>query len=235
MAYQFDGRIRFSEVGQDRKQTIVSLVDYFQDASIFQSEDRGVGLEFMDAHHCLWVLVFWQIDITRRAKLGERVVSQTRPYAFKAFYGYRNFALLNERGAYLAKANSVWTLMDLQTGRPIRVLPELIEAYGMDPKLEMEYLPRKIRVSEKGKRMETISVAKHHLDTNHHVNNGQYIAIAQEFLPEEFETKRLCVEYRKQAHLHDRMTPYVCREEDSVTVSLCDEKEEPFAIVKYER
>ncbi len=234
MGYQFESRIRYSEVGQDRKQTIVSLVDYFQDVSIFQSEDCGVGLDFMDEHNCVWLLSFWQIDIVRRPRLGERVISQTFPYEFKAFYGNRNFALLDENKDCLSKANSVWVLIDLNTGKPMRVLPEFVKAYGLDPKFDMEYLPRKIKVPEKGERMEEIIVGEHMIDTNHHMNNGQYITLAEEFVPEGFEVKRLCVEYCQQAHLYDTLVPYVVREENSVTVSLCDKKDAPYSIVKFE-
>ncbi|MCD7735703.1 MAG: thioesterase [Lachnospiraceae bacterium] len=234
MAYQFDGRIRFSEVGQDRKLTMVSLVDYFQDCSTFQSEACGNGIDFLEERGCVWMILFWQIDLLRRPTLGERVISRTWPYGFQAFYGYRNFVLLDEHENDLAKANSVWALIDLKTGRPTRVAQEIVSGYEIEPKLDMEYQPRKIQLNGEGVRMEPISVGKQHLDTNHHVNNGQYIYMAEEYLPEGFETGRLCVEYRHQARLHDRIVPYVYREENAVTVSLCDEAGNPYAIVRNE-
>ena len=39
MAFEFESRVRYSETGPDQKLTLVSLVDYFQDSSTFQSED----------------------------------------------------------------------------------------------------------------------------------------------------------------------------------------------------
>ena len=35
--YTFDGRVRYSEVGEDGLLTMQSLLDYFQDCSTFQS------------------------------------------------------------------------------------------------------------------------------------------------------------------------------------------------------
>ncbi|MCD7834880.1 MAG: thioesterase [Lachnospiraceae bacterium] len=235
MAYQFESRIRFSEVGQDRRLTKVSLVDYFQDCSTFHSEECGIGIDCLDAHGCVWMILFWQIDIQRLPLLGEHVITRTWPYDFQAFYGYRNFALLDEREQFLAKANSVWALIDRKTERPMRVLPEVANGYGLEPRLDMEYLPRKIKLSGKGEQMEAFRVGRQHLDTNHHVNNGQYIYMAEEYLPEGFETGRLCVEYRKQARLHDMIVPYVYREAHAVAVSLCDEAGAPYAIVKNEK
>ncbi|MCD7766702.1 MAG: thioesterase [Lachnospiraceae bacterium] len=235
MAYQFDGRIRFSEVGPDRKLTLVSLVDYFQDCSTFHSEACGNGIDCLDAHGCVWMILFWQIDLLRLPMLGERVISRTWPYGFQAFYGYRNFVLLDGDEQYLAKANSVWAMMDVKTGRPMKVLREVVDGYEIEPKLDMEYMPRKIRLSGEGERMEPFRVGRQHLDTNYHVNNGQYIYMAEEYLPEGFETGRLCVEYRQQARLHDMIVPHVYRGENEVSVSLCNEAGEPYAIVRHTR
>ena len=82
---------------------------------------------------------------------------------------------------------------------------------------------------------ESFPVARHHLDTNNHVNNGQYIAMAEEFLPEDFEASTLRVEYRAQAKLHDVIVPMLYREADSLTVGLCNEEGKPYAIVVYLR
>ena len=40
---------------------------------------------------------------------------------------------------------SPWGLMDMKRMRPVKVPPLLLEKYGSDEPLEMEYAPRKIR------------------------------------------------------------------------------------------
>ena len=45
--YTFDGRIRYSEVDRSRKLTAEKMIDYFQDCTSFQSEDLGIGLDYM--------------------------------------------------------------------------------------------------------------------------------------------------------------------------------------------
>ena len=103
----------------------------------------------------------------------------------------------------------------------------------MEPKLDMEYGSRKIRMSGEGTSREPFPVVRHHLDTNHHVNNCQYISMAQEYLPEAFRTSRLRVEYRKQARLHDRIFPVVYQEGGKVTVSLGDGEGQAYAVVEF--
>ena len=235
LAYQFESRVRYSETGLDRKLTPGAIINYFQDCSTFQSEACGNGIDYLKAKHRAWMVLSWQIEIMRRPMLGERITAQTWPYEFKAFYGYRNFTLLDETGAYLVKANSIWAFMDMESGRPAKVLPEDISGYQMETPLEIKSFPRKIQMPQDCVPQESFTVARHHLDTNDHVNNGQYIAMAEEFLPEGFEVSGLRVEYRAQAKLHDVIVPMVCREEDSLTVGLCDESGKPYAIVVYSR
>ena len=235
MAYRFESRVRYSEIGMDRKLTLGAIINYFQDCSTFQSEECGNGIDYLQTQNRAWMILSWQIEILRRPMLGERIIVQTWPYEFKAFYGYRNFTLQDEQGAYLAKANSIWAFMNIESGRPAKVLPENISDYRMEPPLEMMNFPRKIQAPEDCARMDPFPVVRHHLDTNNHVNNGQYIAMADEYLPENFEVSALRVEYRAQAKLHDVIVPMVHREEDSLTVSLCDETGKPYAVVVYTR
>ncbi len=219
--FQFDSRVRYSEMGLDKRLTLVSLVDYFQDCSTFQSEERGWGIDTLRQQERAWMVLSWQIEILRRPVLGEKIVVSTWPYAFKAFYGYRNFALQDETGAYLAKANSVWALIDMQTGHPARVMPELISGYELEPQLPMPEFSRKIHIPQGGTVQDAFSVTKAQIDTNGHVNNGQYIAMAQEYLPDGFDTCLLRVEYRQQARLHDVIIPVVHETDGALTVSLC--------------
>lgn len=235
MAYQFDSRVRYSEIDMNRKLTVGSLIDYFQDCSTFQSESLGYGLDYMEQNHLAWMVLSWQIEIIRRPALAEKITAVTWPYSFKAFYGYRNFALMDENGEFLAKANSVWVLMDVASGRPCRTLKDHTEKYVLEPPLDMEPAARKMQIPQESQAQEAFYVGQHHLDTNHHVNNGQYIRMAESYLPEGFETGRLWVEYRQQAHLHDRIIPKIYQEADQVIVSLCGDEDIVYAVVSFRR
>ena len=71
--YTFDARIRYSEVDSRRRLTVEKLIDYFQDCTTFQSEDLGVGLDFMTARGIAWVINYWQIQIrSARSPMNSR-------------------------------------------------------------------------------------------------------------------------------------------------------------------
>ena len=103
----------------------------------------------------------------------------------------------------------------------------------VEPKLEMEYLPRKIMLPGEGTMLEPINVAKHHLDANHHVNNGQYVRMAMEMLEEDIEVRRLRVEYKAQARLGDGIYPVYYKNGSVYVVSLNDKESNPYAVVEF--
>lgn len=256
--YTYDARIRYSEADCENKLTPEGLLNYFQDCSTFQSEDLGLGVKYMLKHHLVWALSSWQIDVEKYPEIGERVKVGTLPYAFKGFIGFRNFWMDDSRGNRLATANSIWTLLDLETGKPVRPLQEMLDGYQLSPKLEMEYLPRKILLPGEGETKQRpgvsisdsdadkerdaceavridkpeFTITRHYLDTNHHVNNGQYVKMALEYVEDGFTIGRLRAEYKRQAYLNDVFYPAVYQKKNICTVSLNNQDGEPYAVVE---
>lgn len=208
--YVFDGRIRYSEIGADGRLTPEKLIDYFQDCSTFQSEDAGVGVSILREHKLAWIIVYWRVEISRMPLLGEQVRVGTLPYEMKGGVGLRNFLIETKEGERLAAANSVWSLIDTETGHPVRIPPQILEKYPLEERIDMLYDSRKIRVpKEEGTKRPPVIVKEYHLDTNRHVNNGQYVRIAAGLLPQGAIPEILRIEYRRQAVLGDRMTPVI--------------------------
>ena len=231
--YSFDSRVRYSETDSEGRLTLFSLLNFFQDCTTFQSEELGLGIAYTRDRKLAWVLSAWQIQVERFPKLGERVKVCTHPYEFKSFMGSRNFYLLDEEGEYLAKANSLWSLLNTETGKPSLPTEDMLSGYVLEEKLPMDYAPRKIAIPESGEKQEPIVVRKHHLDTNHHVNNGQYVNMALEYLPEYFRITQMRAEYKKQAFLDDVLYPYVAKIEQGYVITMADEEGKPYVSVEF--
>lgn len=233
--YCFESKVRYSEVNSKGRITLNAILDYFQDCSFFHSEELKVGLNFLMEKQIAWVLSFWQIEVNRYPVYGEQIRICTWPYDFKGFIGYRNFTMKNEKEELLAYANSIWVLLDLQSKKPVRILPEMIQAYQMSPQLSMEYTSRKINLPEKMEVQEPFLIHKYHIDTNQHVNNGKYVSMAQEYLPCEFEIRRMRAEYQKAAVYGDMIYPYTGeKKEKNIVVNLADKQGKPYAIIELE-
>lgn len=235
MPYQFQSRVRYSEVDENGKLTLPGLINYFQDCSTFQSEELGVGLQMLAERKRAWILASWHIQIARLPQMGENIITQTWPYSFKGFYGERNFCMLDGDGNMLAGAASMWVYMNTETMRPCKVDEEMLARYAIEPPLPLGPVSRKIQAPQDGKEMDSFLVMRGHLDTNHHVNNGQYIRMAQEYLPQGFEARGIRVEYRRAAVLHDTVTPFISASGDDYFVSLCGDDKKPYAVVCFSR
>lgn len=232
--YTFDSRIRYSEIAEDGRISVNAIIDYMQDCTNFQSEDLGVGLAWHKERGLMWVLNSWQIIIESYPKMGETITVGTQAYGFEKMLGFRNFLITDAEGGVVAKANSNWVLMDLKKGRPVVVTPEIGEVYGHAEPLEMDYAPRKIKIPDNGVPKDKFAVREYHLDTNHHVNNRQYVQMAMEFLGREAKVRELRAEYKKQAVLGDEIIPVVYKVNDRETiVSLNTDDGKPFAIVQF--
>ena len=85
--YNYQSRIRYSELDETGHLKIESLLDYFQDCSTFHSEDLGLGVEYVQDRHMVWVMSSWQMVVERYPKLGEEVTIGTATYKFKGFIG----------------------------------------------------------------------------------------------------------------------------------------------------
>ena len=230
--FEFDARVRYSEIDHRGTMTLPALINYFQDCSTFHSEAIGLGMNRPKQERKAWVLSYWQIIVNRYPGLCEKITTGTFATEFKGLYGNRNFYMKNEAGKQIACANSIWVFMDLEKGRPARPTPEHIEPYGTEAPLDMPYEGRKIELpSESGER-EPFPVRKYHIDTNEHVNNCQYVQMALEMLPGDVQIRQVRVDYKKSAVLGDMIFPRLSQENDRTVVELCDGDNKPYAVIE---
>lgn len=223
--YTFQSRIRYSETDKTGHLKLESLLDYFQDCSTFHSEDIGLGLDYCREHHVVWVMSSWQIVVKRYPLMGEKVTIGTLPYEFKGFVGYRNFCMKDEQGEEIACANTIWSLLSTDTGKPVKPDEKMLEGYKLEPKLPMDYAPRRIKITENSVSGEPIVIKSHHLDTNQHVNNGQFIRIAMDSLEQSFPVIQLRAEYKKQVLFGDVLIPHISQTDEGKHVVVLENRE----------
>ena len=132
-------------------------------------------------------------------------------------------------------ANSVWVYMDMERMRPMRIPEKVADAYRPEigEELPGEWGARKLSVPEDGTVMPPVPVAGFFIDTNHHMNNGKYILVAKESVPEDFAIGGVRAEYRRAAMLGDVLHPVVTVSEEKITVVLTDGGDQIYAIVEF--
>ena len=235
MNYSFNSRVRYSETGEDGRLTLPGALNYFQDCCTFQAESIGLGMEVLKARDRAWFLSSWQVIVDEYPAMGTEIKITTAPYDFKGFMGMRNFTIETADGRLLAWANSNWTNLIISKGIPTRLTPADTDNYVLSEKIEMDYAPRKISLPDGMISQEPFQVQKHHLDTNHHVNNCQYIQMAMDYLPVDFKIRQMRAEYKQQARLHDTICPEKSVDGDKIVIKLNDTEAEPYAVVEFVR
>ena len=142
--YCTKGRIRYSECGEDNKVKISSIINYFQDCTTENSEQLGVGHAYLVEKKRAWILNSWQISITRRPEVGEKIEVSTWATGFKGVFGPRDFVMKTAEGEELVCAHSLWVYIDTETGRPVKPNEDEIRVYDVDEPLKLETASRKI-------------------------------------------------------------------------------------------
>ena len=231
--YQLKSKVRYSEANSSERLTYSTLLNYFQDSSTLHSETLGASGRALYEKKMAWVLSFWQICIEDMPVLSQDIVVSTWPYDTRGLFGMRNFCMETEEGKRLASANSIWVLINTETGRPIKIPAEVSAMYPDEPKLEMDYCERKIVIPLEYEGKEPVRVAGYFIDTNQHMNNSKYVMVAEEYLPADFAVKEIRVEYKKAAVLNDMLYPRVTIRENEVTVVLTDADGSLYATVLF--
>lgn len=240
--YAFTSRVRYSEIDEDLRLSIPSLVDYLQDCSTFHSDAVGRGFEHVRETGLAWLLAGWEIEIDRLPSFGEEIRVSTWASGFKGLLAKRNFTVCDAAdaaGAHpLVRADSRWFLFDAAQGKPVRIPEEEAAPYQDDVErfapLDLPPMQRHIRVADPGAAAPEVVVTGAHIDTNHHVNNAQYVSMALGALPEHdlAGIRRVDVQYSVAAKLGDTIQPHVhaCGGGDIVTLDAPDGK--PYATVR---
>ncbi len=234
MAYSFSSVIRYSECDEHARLSIPAMINYLQDCSTFQSEELGHGVDYLAENHFAWIIAAWDIEVFRLPRLTEPIVTTTWCYGLTATNASRFFTIATPDQEPLVRANSLWLVFDTNRLRPIRI-PEGEKIYLSDDEpLDMPAIKRKIRLEGAGSEQPPIVVTEQHLDTNHHVNNGQYIAFADRIVRQQddgFATRRINVQYKSMARLGDTIVPRLHVIDNGYAVDLANQDGATFAIV----
>ncbi|MBO7675314.1 MAG: acyl-[acyl-carrier-protein] thioesterase [Atopobiaceae bacterium] len=236
--YSFESNVRYSECGPSSTISLLALVNYLQDCSTFHTESIGHGVEWGKDHGFAWFIAAWQIQIGRLPRFTERIRVSTWSYAKRPTLANRNFLVESADGEVLVKADSLWFPFDIHRHRPMRI-PDT-ERVVLDDAMQVDLPPtqRKLKLQGEGQPQAPITVLEHNLDINGHVNNAQYVAMADYVVraaDKDLDVARLLVQYKNAAQLGDVIVPHLYVEDTGYAVDLTNVDGESFAIVRMER
>lgn len=138
-----------------------------------------------------WVLTDWYAEFESYPKEKDdiKVITWSEKLS-QTFIVGRDYELYSN-GKIFGKATSRWVILDINSGRPLRIDDSLISQYEPEDKLVFAEtkLPR-IAMPEAYSIEKEIQLRRTDIDYNGHVHNLNYINYAMEVLPEEVYNKR---------------------------------------------
>jgi len=236
--FEQEYRIHYYEVDYKKRALVTSLMNYFDDVATCQSENLGVGIDFLQKRNLAWMLYKWDINIYKYPVFGEKVKVRTAPHSFYKFYAYRWFEILSLKGEKLVSANSQWLFVNTAKKHPMKIPREMYEIYkvGSDNSLEIEDIAPPASVDTE----KIFNVRYSDIDTNMHVNNVKYAAWAIEAIPLDiilkYTLKNLKVIYKKEATYNKtiKALTQILKQDNEITCrhSIVDEDEKELCLLK---
>lgn len=195
--------VNYYEIDYNEKLLITGLVNYFGDIATRHFENVGGSLTYSKEKGMAWVLYKWNIDINRYPKYGQKIKVRTNAYSFRKFYGYRTFEAFDEKDNIIARANSIWLLIDTNKRRILRIGEDMYKIFGLTKKDNKPLFIKKVKLPEKFSIEKSFNVRYSDIDTNRHVNNVKYIDWILETIPLDiilkYTIKHINITYEKEA------------------------------------
>lgn len=202
--------VHYYEIDMKKRCLITSIMNYFQDIALIQSEDQGIGIDYLLKEKSLaWVLYKWDIKVDRYPLYKEKVKVRTWAYSLVKFYAYRKFEVIDENGEVIITADTIWLLVNINTKKPVRIIKEVFDGYGVEldctDKLDMG----KIQAPSKIDSQIEFIVRYSDIDTNRHVNNVKYADWCIETVPLDivlnYTLKRTRIIYKKETKYGEKI------------------------------
>lgn len=185
-------KVEYYDIGEDRKATDKGVLKYMQKIASMHSDEMGCGLEELAKENLGWIIMNWKLKVINKPKYNDNIVVKTWVRKIDKLYFYRDFEILNEKGEKMAIATSRWILMDIEKKVAKKVEDKFINLHTIHEE-EVFSNHKFIKIKEPAAYKEEFvyKIQRRDIDTNHHVNNLNYLDFAYETLPEEvYNNKR---------------------------------------------
>lgn len=212
--YCYNKKVLFSDLDSTSQMSLSAMMNAIQDCVNINSESIGRGIDYLMSVGRTWFAIGWNIKIKRLPKMFENIVVKTWPYEFGTSMGFRNVIIEDAEGEVIVCADSIWTLVDLKTGRPIKITEEDSKGYELEERYPMEPMSRKIKYPNETKPVDSVTVKKSNVDYNGHMSNGEYIKLACEYIPDDVVVTGIRVEYKNQSRYGELLNVSEYREEN---------------------
>lgn len=190
MFVEFSYKPLLEDYNKDKTLKLSTIVKLLENAGNAHSDRAGDGVLDAVKSQKVWVLTDWKVKMMEFASYGQEIKVITWSQTVNQIFNVaRDFEIYADN-KLIGQATTRWVILDLQTGRPCKIEPSLIEKYQPEEKsLFEEKKLDKIPLAENITSEIKFKTRKSDFDFNDHVHNLTYIDYAFEALPQEIAEK----------------------------------------------
>ena len=237
--YTKEFNVTFSDIDENNELSNKGFLRIMQEIAGLHSSLLGYGLNDTPKTGFAWLLLNWKLRVFSRPKWEESLIVKTWSKFQKDLFSYRDIEIYDSNNKLVAIACSKWLFFDVNKQSISRITPEIKEKFiNVDKSVFEEEFVEKLKEPEDSSFVYEFKIPRRDIDTNHHVNNLNYLDYAYEALPENvfssLKFSNVEIMYKKEAKLRDKISVfYAHTEKDEYFITIKDkERKNIHAIIK---
>lgn len=231
--------VSFSDINENNELSNKGILRMMQEIAGLHSSSLGYGLNDAPKTGFAWLLLNWKLKVFSRPKWKETLTANTWSKSMNPLFAYRDIEIFDDNNNLVAVGSSKWILFDINKQSLCKIPPEVKEKFpNVDKSVFNEKFVEKLKEPENSNFVYEYTIQRRDIDTNHHVNNLNYLDYAYQALPEDIyfsmDFSNVEIMYKHEAKLGDTVSVfYSDTEEDEYIITIKDEKKKNIhAIIK---
>lgn len=163
------------DVDCNKRLTITSLFNYFQEIAWEHAGILRFGLEDLSKNNQFWVLSRVRVEIERLPLWTENITLITYPRGVDGLFALRDYEMYDSKGERIISASSSWIVLNAQNHRPVKLTGQDLDLYSNERSAITVNASKIQDVNQPPFMEEHFSVKIGDIDVNNHVNNTRYI------------------------------------------------------------
>lgn len=237
--YSYNLKVDFSDVGENNRLSNKGILRIMQEVAGLNSDARGYGLNDTPKTGLAWLILNWKLKVFSRPKWNTNLTIKTWTRSSNPLFSYRDLEIYDDKNNLIAIATSKWILFDVNKKSITKLPQEVQESFNcIDKSVFSEKIKEKLKEPESSKLILKYKIQRRDIDTNHHVNNLNYLDYAYEALPEDIYTNidfsNVEILYKHEAKLGDTLSIFYSHTGDNEHIITIkdEERKNLHAIVK---
>lgn len=222
--------INFSDVNQNNQLSNKGILRLMQEVAGIHSGTLGYGVNDVPKTGLAWLLLNWKLKVFSRPNTNAELTINTWTRSENPLFSYRDFEVYDTNNNLIAIATSKWVLFNVNKKSITKLTPEIKEKYACIDKFAFENsFNEKLKEPQNLEFVMDYTIQRRDIDTNHHVNNLNYLDYAYEALPEDvyfnINFSNVEIMYKHEAKLGDTISVFYSNTEENNHIISIKDKE----------